>query len=304
MNLTHVLAFHRVASAGSFTLAARLTGVSQPTLSAQIRALEQSTNKLLFDRIGRKIQMTPFGEELLCATTRLAAVIDEVNDVLRAQQDGLRGRLRISADSAIHVVPILVELKKLASSLSFSLSIENSTKVIAQVIDDEADIGVMAKFTSDQRLHSFKIRIDQLVLVTASTDPLAQRKNVKLGHLAGRDLILRERGSITREVAETHLHAGQVSTGQIIEVATREAVNEAIASELGIGIVFASEVGNDPRLRAITLRDIDATVSEYVICREDRKHLQLIKRFLDMALTVSVASGWVPLTGRTAVNAR
>lgn len=294
MNLTHILAFHRVATVGSFTLAARLTGVSQPTLSAQIKALEQSTQKPLFDRIGRKIQLTSHGETLLRATTKLAAAIDEVSDVLRVEQDGPHGHLRICADSAIHVVPILVELKKQMSTFRFSLRIENSAKVIAQVIDDEADVGVMAKFTSDRRLHSFQIRVDKLVLLTAATDPLARRKNLKLGDLAGRDLIVRERGSITREVTEAHLHAGQVSIGQIIEVATREAVNEAIASELGVGIVFASEAGNDSRLRAIALVDVDATVSEYVICREERKHLQLIRLFLDTALTVSVVSGWLP----------
>lgn len=293
MNLTHVLAFHRVAVAGSFTLAARLSGVSQPTLSAQVRSLERSAGVPLFERIGRRIELTLQGEELFDATTRLSAALDDVGNVLRNQQMGLQGHLRISADSAIHVIPILAELKQQTSTFSFSLKTENSAKVIDHVLNDEADIGVMAKSVSDDRLHSFRIRVDELVLVTAARDPLTRRKRARLHDLKGRDLIVRERGSITREVTQARLNASDIAVGQIIEVATREAINEAIAAGLGVGIVFASEAVNDQRLRSVKLANVDVSVSEYVVCRQERKHVSLISRFLETALQVSIAHGWL-----------
>ena len=64
MNLNHVLAFHRVAAAGGFTVAARLSGLSQPTLSAQVRSLERTMGTQLFKRAGRGIRLTPAGEAL------------------------------------------------------------------------------------------------------------------------------------------------------------------------------------------------------------------------------------------------
>lgn len=304
MNLTHILAFHRVAVAGSFTLAARLSGVSQPTLSAQIRNLEKSAGVPLFERIGRRIELTPHGEELLGATTKLSAALDEVGDVLRNQQVGLQGHLRISADSAIHVIPILAELKQQTSTFSFSLKTENSAKVIDHVFNDEADVGVMAKSVTDHRLFSARIRVDELVLVTAVRDPLARRKRVRLTDLEGRDLIVRERGSITREVTQARLGASNIATGQIIEVATREAINEAIAAGLGVGIVFASEAVNDPRLRSVKLLNVDVSVSEFVICRRERKHVSLIKRFLETALQVSISKGWLTSADATATVAK
>ncbi len=293
MNLTHILAFHRVAAAGSFTLAARLSGVSQPTLSAQVRSLENSAGVPLFERIGRRIELTPHGVELFEATTRLSSALDDVGAVLHNQQVGLQGHLRISADSAIHVIPILAELKQQTSAFSFSLKTENSAKVIDQVLNDEVDVGVMAKSVSDHRLYSSRIRVDELVLVTAVRDPLARKKRVKLKDLAGRDLIVRERGSITREVTQARLSASGIILGQIIEVATREAINEAIAAGLGVGIVFASEAVNDPRLRSVKLTNVDVSVSEFVICRHERKHVSLISRFLETALQVSIAHGWL-----------
>ena len=61
MNLTHILAFHRVAAAGSFTHAARLSGVSQPTLSGQVRDLEKLIGRRLFERTGRRVRLTETG---------------------------------------------------------------------------------------------------------------------------------------------------------------------------------------------------------------------------------------------------
>lgn len=293
MNLTHVLAFHRVAVAGSFTLAARLSGVSQPTLSSQVRHLEKSAGVLLFERIGRRIELTSHGEELFGATVRLSTALEDVGDVLRNQKARLHGHLRISADSAIHVIPILAELKQKTSTFSFSLKTENSEKVIDQVLNDEADVGVMAKSTNDQRLFSSRIRVDELVLVTGAHDPLARKKRAKLSDLEGRDLIVRERGSITREVTQARLKTSNVAMGQIIEVATRESVNEAIAARLGVGIVFASEAVNDPRLRTVKIKNVDVSVSEFIICRHERRHVALINRFLETAHQVSFAKGWL-----------
>ncbi len=293
MNLTHVLAFHRVAVAGSFTLAARLSGVSQPTLSAQVRSMERAAGVPLFERIGRRIELTPHGEELFEATTRLSSAMDDVGAVLRNQKVGLQGHLRISADSAIHVIPILAELKRQTSTFSFSLKTENSAKVIDHVLNDEVDVGVMAKSVSDHRLYSSRIRVDELVLVTGVQDPLARKKRVKLKDLEGRDLIVRERGSITREVTQARISASGIAMGQIIEVATREAINEAIAAGLGVGIVFASEAVNDPRLRSVKLASVDVSVSEFVICRHERRHVSLINRFLETALRVSIANDWL-----------
>src|SRR5690606_26851988 len=210
MNLTHVLAFHRVATAGSFSVASRLAGVSQPTLSAQVRSLEQAAGVALFERGGRGVRLTPAGEQLFAATRKLAEAMDEVSRLLSNNRAPSRAHLRIAADSAVHVLPILAELKKSTASLGFSLHIDNSAAVTARVLSSEADIGVMAKPTDNPRLFSAMIRQDRLVLLVSRKDPLAQRKRVQLTDLAGRDLVVRERGSITREVAEKRLQSAGI----------------------------------------------------------------------------------------------
>jgi DNA-binding transcriptional LysR family regulator len=293
MNLTHVLAFQRVAAAGSFTTAAQLAGVSQPTLSSQVRALEAVMGTPLFARDGRRIRLTNAGEHLHEATARLAIAIEEVERIVHGARRETRGSLRISADSAIHVLPVLSRLKARSPAFRFSLRISNSAEVIAEVLRGTADIGVTARWTEDPRLHTLRIRDDRLVVMLEANDPLARRRRVSVAALAGRDVVVRERGSITREAAENVLTYHRVRTGSVFDVATREAVREAVAAGFGYGIVFASEAGTDPRLRSVAIDDADVRVAEFVICRTDRRELGPIARFFDAAGEFARSSGWL-----------
>ena len=301
MNLNHVLAFHKVAAAGGFTVAARLSGVSQPTLSAQVRALERTMGTPLFERSGRRVRLTPAGESLFSATARLNEAMETVADVVTRDRTAVRGGLRISADSAIHVIPVLADLKRRVRGLAFSLRIDNSSNVIAQVLNEEADVGVMARQVSDQRLFAVKICEDKLMLLVSAADPWARRSRVSVADLAGRDLVVRERGSITREVFEARIKGARIKTGQIFDVATREAVQEAVAAGFGIGIVFTSEAGKDTRLKTIAIADQDVTVAEYAICRSERRRLGLVARFIETAHRLATARGWLADTGRPAI---
>jgi LysR family transcriptional regulator, low CO2-responsive transcriptional regulator len=301
VNLNHVLAFHKVAAAGGFTVAARLSGVSQPTLSAQVRALERTMGTPLFERSGRRVWLTPAGESLFSATARLNEAMETVADVVTRDRTAVRGGLRISADSAIHVIPVLADLKRRVRGLAFSLRIDNSSNVIAQVLNEEADVGVMARQVSDPRLFAVKIREDKLMLLVSAADPWARRSRVSVADLAGRDLVVRERGSITREVFEARIKGARIKTGQIFDVATREAVQEAVAAGFGIGIVFTSEAGKDTRLKTIAIADQDVTVAEYAICRSERRRLGLVARFIETAHRLATARGWLADTGRPAI---
>ena len=293
MNLTHILAFHRVAAAGSFTHAARLSGVSQPTLSGQVRDLEKSIGRRLFERTGRRVRLTETGIALFASTAKLSDAIAAVERTLDGNHAGKAGALRVSADSAIHVLPVLGLMKRRSGELNFTLRISNSSEVTAQVINEEADIGVMARATTDPRLSSAKIRQDRLVLLVSKRDPLAARKRVRLGDFGGRDLVVREKGSITREVIEQRLEAAGIQPGQVFDVATREAVREAVAAGFGAGVVFASEVGTDTRLATLAIQGADLTVAEYAICRVERRRVPLIAQFFDAASRLAAQNNWL-----------
>jgi aminoethylphosphonate catabolism LysR family transcriptional regulator len=284
---TQLRAFHLVADAGSFSLAARTAGLSQPTLSAQVRALEASYAVDLFDRRGRGVRMTPTGQSLFALTTRLIAAEEEARALLTGGRALTRGHLRVSADSAYHVMPILAELKRLHAGLTFTLKIDNSAAVLDHLTEHGADIAVMAKMTSDPRIYSMKLREDRLIVFVPQGHAWARRRQIRISELSGRDIVVRERGSITREVFEARLAQAGVVSGSLIEVQTREGVREAVAAGFGVGVVFDSEFGTEARFHAIEVSDSDLTVGEYVACLQERRRLPVVRAFLDVARDVA-----------------
>jgi LysR family transcriptional regulator, low CO2-responsive transcriptional regulator len=283
MTPTQLRAFHLVAESGSFSAAARASGLSQPNLSSQVTALEQAYGVRLFDRRGRSVLPTETGRQLHGVTTRLFAVQDEARALLAGEQALTRGHLRIAADSAHHVVPIMAALRDRADGLTFALSIDNSAVVLERLLRHEADVAVMAKSISDPRLHAVRLRTDRVVLFVPTRHPLARRGRATLSALAGQSLVLRERGSITREVIEQAMAGADIRPDAIVEVQTREGVREAVAAGFGIGAVFASELGEDRRFRRILVTDTDLNVAEYAVCLQERRRGALVRAFMDAA---------------------
>jgi aminoethylphosphonate catabolism LysR family transcriptional regulator len=287
MNLTQLRAFHVVAQERSFTKAAEAAHVSQPTLSGQVKALEETYRVRLFERRGRGVQLTELGQSLHGLTQRLFALEGEAQALLAGTKALQRGHLRVAADSAYHAIPILARLKAQHGGLSFALAIGSSATVLKQLLDYEADVAVMAKLTSDPRLHTIQFRRDHLVLFVPRDHDWAKRKRIRLADLHDQDLVLRERGSITREVFEETLAAAAVKPGAIIEIQTREGVREAVAAGFGIGVVFESEFGEGERFRALHVSDADLAVAEYVVCLQERRRLALVRAFFDAAAALA-----------------
>jgi aminoethylphosphonate catabolism LysR family transcriptional regulator len=286
MTPSQLRAFHLVAESGSFSAAARQSGVSQPNLSGQVTALEKAYGVRLFDRRGRSVLPTETGRQLHGVTTRLFAVQDEAQALLEGEQTLTRGHLRIAADSAHHVVPIVAALKKRAS-LTFALAIDNSAIVLERLLRHEADVAVMAKSVSDPRLHALRLRSDRLILFVPARHALANRRRVPLAALGEQELVLRERGSITREVLEQAMAAADIRPSAIVEVQTREGVREAVAAGFGIGAVFESELGDDRRFRPVAVSDADLGVAEYAVCLQERRRVALVRAFMDEALRLA-----------------
>lgn len=287
MNLTQLRAFHVVAQEKSFTKAANAAHVSQPTLSGQVKALEETYRVRLFERRGRGVQLTELGQNLHALTLRLFALEGEAQALLAGTRALQRGHLRIAADSAYQAIPIVARLKAQYAGLSFALSIGNSAAVLQQLLDYEADVAVMAKLTSDPRLHTLPFRRDRLVLFVPRAHPWGTRKRIKLAELKDQDLVLRERGSITREVFEETLAGAAIKPATIIEIQTREGVREAVAAGFGLGVVFESEFGDDARFQALHVADADLGVAEYVLCLQERRRLALVRAFFDVAAALA-----------------
>lgn len=97
--------------------------------------------------------------------------------------------------------------------------------------------------------------------------------------LTGLTFVMRERGSLTREVFERNIADHQISLGSVMEVSTREGIREAVSAGFGISVVADREIGHDSRLAFIPIADATHAVREYAVCLAERQHLPLVRDF-------------------------
>ena len=289
MNYSQLRAFHMVAKEGSFTSAARALRVSQPTLSAQVKELEESYGVRLFDRRGRGVHLTSLGVTLQDITNRLFGLEEEAEALLAGARDLTRGHLTVGSDSPYHAMPILAEVKRQHPGLSLSLTMGNADTMLQDLMDYRTDVAILANAPEDPKLYTVPYRKERLVVFVPKSHALAERPHISLSALEGMDMVLRERGSVTREIFEEALDESGVEIGGVLEIQSREAVREAVANNLGIGVVFESEFGNDSTLVPIPIRGPELIVGEYVVCLKDRKRLANIRAFINIAEEMATA---------------
>lgn len=283
VSITQLRAFHLVAVCGGFSRAAREMAVSQSTLSGQVRQLEALSGVHLFERKPRGVALTPEGQSLFEVTKRLFAAESEARAFLRCDVRQVGGHLRLAADGAFHPVPILAALQKERPQLTFTLSIGNSEQVIEQLLDYRVDVGITARRPSDRRLHAQPLLSMGIGVFVRADHEWAERRSLAMRDLAGRPFVLRERGSVTREVFEQNLADHQVALGPVLEVSTPEGVRELVAGGFGLGIVADREFGYDLRLRFLPLTDARIPIEEYTVCLDERRRLPLVRDFIACA---------------------
>ncbi len=274
-------AFHAVATQGGFSKAAAHLGLTQPALSDQVKKLEERFNVLLFHRHKRVVRLTALGEKLLEITHKSFHLEMQAIDLLSAHQSLEKGNLNIAADTPLHVIPLIGKFKKTYEGISVSMSIGNAQQIINGLLDFSYDLGIVADMPEDPRFHSITLCEDPLVAFVANTHPFASRGSITLAELSKAPLIMREQGSRTRIHTEEEFKKAGLEIDIVMEIQGREAAREAVAAELGVGIVSEPEFGHDSRLTALTLEDCSATMTESLVCLKEKRHLKTIEAFYD-----------------------
>lgn len=282
MNLTQLRSFHAVARAGGFVAGAATLNVSQPTLTAQIKALEAEFGVELFYRRNRRSELTPFGRDLHAITQRLFAEEKEARELLAAAKGLRTGHLRIGAVGPYHVTEMLAAFNQRYPGITLSMSIGNSLEVQRDLLDYKSDVAVLAHIDPDPRLVAIPYRRHPVLVFMSADHRLARRKSVRLEELAGEPFVARELGSTTRRAFEAAASAKGIALRTIIEIGSREAIREAVIHGIGIGYVSEAEFIPDARLRAVRVSDADIYTAAHVVFLREREHSRLITAFLDV----------------------
>ncbi|TGT40997.1 LysR substrate-binding domain-containing protein [Mesorhizobium sp. M8A.F.Ca.ET.165.01.1.1] len=287
MRYVQLRAFHQVAISGGFSRAAEALFLTQPAISDQVRKLEEEYDVLLFNRNKKQVTLTHSGQKLLEITHRMFDTEQQALELLTESRALRSGTLRIVADAAHHLLHILGSFRARYPGVQVSVRAGNTETVISSLYSYDADIGVLGEVPAGRDFEVLKLNSTPIIAFTSIDHPLAGKKSLTLKQLAQESLVMRERGSKTRQKLEDMAATSKVELRPVIEAEGREAVREIVASGAGIGFVSAAEFGQDSRLVPITIDAPETLMDEALICLRERSGGKLVRAFLDMARSMS-----------------
>jgi aminoethylphosphonate catabolism LysR family transcriptional regulator len=280
LSLPQLKAFDATARLGSMSAAARALGLSQPTVSAHIARLEAHHGLELFFRRGQRIELTDFGRVLHDTTKRIFRAEDDAWALLASARNRYQGRLTVCAVGPYNVTAMIKRFRARWPLVDLVVSLGDSRQIVEQILDYQGDIGVLVHAVDDPRIHCVPFRRQPLVVFARHDHPLAGRTGLRLRDLSGHEFVVRESGSTTRRVFEQRMARAQVPVRFGVEIGSREALREAVAEGLGLGVVAEPAYVADVRLVRLDVADLDAWTHVHAICLADRQTVPLVGGFL------------------------
>lgn len=261
MNIYHLKSFYAISCEGSISRAAVKLHVSQPTISAQMQALEQSLGVRLFDRTGQGIRLTDSGETLLRYTQQILDLIDEAELSVRRHSLLQSGRLRLVASSLpgnYLLPPLMARFKNDHPGIELFLRIENSRRAAELVLSGEAELGAVGQIESTSGLDVALIEEDELACIASPSHPLRDERGLSAADVARFPLLMREPGSGTRAVTEQIFRENGVPAAALniqLELAGAEAIR--LALKAGGALAVLSRLSAADQLRLGELVELD-----------------------------------------------
>ena len=191
-----------VADHGTFSRAAEAVHVSQPTLSAQVKKLEETLGLPIFERASRGVLPTEAGTQILTSARRILSEAEGLRDMARSVRDPLSGRFRLGAIPTLagYIFPDLVpHIGRTLPELHLILVEEKTDELVARLRAGRLDAALLALPIPDDILDSLPLFQDPFYLAVNPKDPVATRAHVRAGDLAGESLLLLDDGHCLRD---------------------------------------------------------------------------------------------------------
>ncbi len=281
MTLIQLRSFIAVARHNGFTAAARALKMSQTTITSQIQALEDEHGVRLFERRGRRIELTEVGHELLRIARQMIGLEDDAAMMLKDSADLRSGALKVGAVSPFHVIAMIEAFNACYPDVYSSITLGNSETVLLQLDSYRCDVGIVARDTDDDRYYVQHYASYPVMAFVHRDHRLAALKTVELADLAKEKLLMREPGSTTRRALEDGLAAIGATPRVAMEIGSREAIREAVIRGIGIGTVSESEYVPDEQLHPLPIAGAPVLTHIYVCCLRERRRSRIIAAFFE-----------------------
>lgn len=288
MQYAQLRAFHAVIEHGGFSKAAHALGLTQPSVSEHVRRLEQAFGVTLFQRGAGRVVPTELGRRLALLTGQMRQCERRAQDLLRAAGTLSWGSVTLVADAPDLAVRLIAALRAAYPGVLVRFHIANAHSCVEQVLSGGVDVAITAAPQRHARLQSRVLRREPLVALLPAGHSLARRKRLDFATFVAQPLIFREPRSVTQQLLDETLSLHALAVQSVMQVEGREALEQAVAGGLGLGIIARAEFSGSRRLRTVPLGGCAAQMVESLVCLAERPPSPLLDALFDASLDRSL----------------
>ncbi len=286
-SLRRLRVFEAVARLRSYSRAAAELHLTQPAVSMQLRQLEAEAGLALVEQMGRRLDVTPAGREIVACARSVLARLREAEEAIGALSGG-GGELAIAAVSTgkYHVPKLLAEFRRLHPGVRVRLSVSNREAVVRDLTENAVDLAIMG--TPPRGLDTLSVPFARhpMAIIAPPDHPLARRRRLPLARLAGDTFLIRERGSGTRSAMERLFAGRRFHPHETIEMSSNETIKQAVMAGMGVSFLSLHTVGLELAARRLIVLDVAGTpvMRAWHVIHREKKRLspvaQAFKAFL------------------------
>ena len=287
-SLRRLRVFESVARHASFSRAAAELHLTQPAVSMQVQQLEAEIGLPLVEHMGRRLDVTPAGREVVACIRDLQERLRVAAESLEALKGTGAGELAISTVSTAkyHVPKLLAEFRRAYPAVRVRLSVSNREAVVRDLAENTVDLAVMGSPPRGLDTVAVAFARHPIAIVAAPDHPLARRQRVPIARLAQDTFIIRERGSGTRNAMERFFARQRFEPRETVEMSSNETIKQAVMAGMGVSFISLHTVGLELAARRLVALKVTGTpvMRDWYVIHRERKRLspvaQAFKAFL------------------------
>jgi LysR family transcriptional regulator, hydrogen peroxide-inducible genes activator len=240
MNLKDLKYLVALADTGHFGKAAERTFVSQPTLSAQVKKLEEYLGVKLVERQPKNVQLTEVGKQIVIRARRMLDEGDEIVALARSNTDPFAGKLKVALIPTIgpYLLPrVMQKIRKGLPHLGLMLYEYQTESLLKRLRDGEIDLGIMALPALADGIESRALYEENFTVALPNHHPLASKATIKVQDLKGHTLLLLEDGHCLRDQALEVCSRVDVKEAEDFRATSLETLRQMVVAGLGITLL-------------------------------------------------------------------
>lgn len=240
MNLKDLKYLVALADTGHFGRAAERTFVSQPTLSAQLKKLEEFLGVKLIERQPKNVQLTEVGKQVVARARRMVTEGEEIIALARNNTDPLAGKLKVALIPTIgpYLLPrVMQKIRNALPKLGLMLYEHQTEALLNRLRDGEIDMGIIALPAAQDGFESRELYREAFTVALPHSHPLSMKETIKVQDLKGQTLLLLEDGHCLRDQALEVCSRVDVREAEDFRATSLETLRQMVVAGLGITLL-------------------------------------------------------------------